>query len=86
MTLSPDRMTVWKTVGGHLHRRATCSGGPGHAGVRSGQQRLVRVTRAEFEATERCRCMGEWKADADRSVMDLKHAKHLSRSRAWVSS
>ena len=71
-------MTVWRAKSGTLHRRVTCSGGPGLGGIRSGRIVKVKVTRTEYDAApRRCRCIerGGWAADAARSPGDLAYAK-----------
>jgi len=52
-----SRMHLWLAPSGRLHWMASCSGGPG-------RRRLSRasVTKTEYEAAERCRCVPAWKA------------------------
>lgn len=66
---STDKMTVWRAPSGRLHRRKTCTGG-------TSQAKRVLVTDTEFAAAPRCRCIQSgWAADADRTKLDLHHAR-----------
>jgi hypothetical protein len=53
-----QKMTVWQTRSGRLHLRWQCTG----SGPKS-LQRKVRVTREQFDAAERCRCLRDWRAE-----------------------
>lgn len=65
---STDKMTVWRSASGRLHLRKGCTAsGP--------LPQRVLVTREQYALAPRCRCLRHWAADAERTKLDLHHAR-----------
>lgn len=51
-----ERMEVWQAPSGRLHLRQGCSGG-----APRNRMRRLRISREEFDAATRCRCLSTWR-------------------------